>query len=80
MEIGTSGPEMHPFEIKELGVTVELKRLMADTGAATFSIVSPELIFPVQLFFKPLTGLVWLGAGVMTLGGILSIVGLRRRA
>jgi cytochrome c biogenesis factor len=42
--------------------------------------VSPELIFPVQLFFKPLTILVWIGAGLMTMGGIMTILRLRRRA
>jgi cytochrome c-type biogenesis protein CcmF len=79
MEIGDAGPVMHAAEIDELKVSVQLKRLMADSGDATISIVSPELIFPVQLFFKPLTGLVWVGAGLMTLGGIIAIVGLRRR-
>ncbi len=79
MEIGDSGPVMHPAELREIGVRVELKRLMADSGDATVSIVSPELIFPVQLFFKPMTGLVWVGAALMTIGGITSIVGLRRR-
>jgi cytochrome c-type biogenesis protein CcmF len=79
MEIGDSGPVMHPAQLREIGVSVELKRLMADSGAATLSIVSPELIFPVQLFFKPMTGLVWLGAGLITIGGVTTIVGLRRR-
>jgi cytochrome c-type biogenesis protein CcmF len=73
MEITASGPKMHPAEIKELGVSVELRRLMATDGSATLSIISPELIFPVQLFFKPMTILVWLGAGLMTVGGVLSI-------
>ena len=80
MQIGDDGPEMLPAEIKELGVRVELRRLMADSGGATFAIVSPELIFPVQLFFKPLTVLVWIGAGLMTLGGVFSIAGLKRRS
>jgi len=79
MEIGDSGPVMHAAELKEIGVKVELKRLMADSGEATISIVSPELIFPVQLFFKPMTILVWIGAGLMTIGGVASIISLRHR-
>lgn len=79
MEIGSSGPVMHPAEIKDIGVRVELKRLMANTGEATISITSPELIFPVQLFFKPMTCLVWIGAGLMTLGGAVTIASIRRR-
>jgi hypothetical protein len=80
MMIGENGPEFIPTEIEELQVRIELRRLMADSGEATFAIVSPELIFPVQLFFKPLTILVWIGAGLMTLGGIMTILRLRRRA
>jgi cytochrome c-type biogenesis protein CcmF len=79
MTIGERGPEFTPAEIKELGVRVELRRLMADSGDATLSIVSPELIFPVQLYFKPLTILVWIGAGLMTIGGALTIANINRR-
>ena len=79
MEITEEGPRMLAAEIPELGVSIELKRLMATDGSATLSVVSPELIFPVQLFFKPMTILVWLGAGVMTVGGILSIYQVSRK-
>jgi cytochrome c-type biogenesis protein CcmF len=79
MVIGDNGPEFIATEIEELEVRIELRRLMADSGEASLAIVSPELIFPVQLFFKPLTILVWIGAGMMTLGGILTILRLNRR-
>jgi cytochrome c-type biogenesis protein CcmF len=79
MMIGESGPEFIAADIEELQVRIELRRLMAETGAATLAIVSPELIFPVQLFYKPLTILVWIGAGLMTLGGSMTIYRLRRR-
>ena len=79
MMIGEQGPEFIPADIAELEVRVELRRLTAETGEATLAIVSPELIFPVQFFFKPLTILVWIGAGLMTLGGVMTILRLNRR-
>jgi cytochrome c-type biogenesis protein CcmF len=35
-------------------------------------------IYPLELFYKPLTGLVWLGAAVMFLGGIVAAWSRRR--
>jgi cytochrome c-type biogenesis protein CcmF len=35
-------------------------------------------IYPITVFYKPLTCLVWLGAGVMTIGGLLSAWSRRR--
>jgi len=32
------------------------------------------------LFYKPMTILVWIGAGFMTIGGILTILRLSRRS
>ncbi|MBA3727058.1 MAG: cytochrome c biogenesis protein CcsA [Armatimonadetes bacterium] len=74
---GEQGPIRHRVTVDAIGVKVELVGLDAASKTATVSILSPELIFPVQLFFKPLTGLVWLGAGMMTFGGMLSA--FRRR-
>ena len=37
-------------------------------------------IYPIELFDKPFTGLVWLGTGVMTLGGLLAAFSRRRVA
>lgn len=79
MVITDAGPQSIPAPIEELEVRIELKRLMADSGQASLAIVSPELIFPVQLFFKPMTSLVWVGAGLMTLGGTLTLLQLKRR-
>ncbi len=75
---GGQGPVHHPVRIGEIGV-VTLDRLLAADNTAVISILPPEPIFPIQMFFKPLTTLVWLGAGMMTVGGILA-VGKRRRA
>lgn len=57
-----------------------LERLDADTQEATLRLDFQEPYLFTQLFFKPLTGLVWLGAGIMTLGGVLAIRQVGRRA
>ena len=31
-----------------------------------------KTVYPIELFFKPMTALIWLGAGILTLGGLLS--------
>ena len=43
----------------------------ADKSVQFQLLVSPPL-YPVQIFYKPMTGLVWLGTGIFTLGGLLS--------
>lgn len=57
-----------------------LERLDAATQEATLRLDFQEPYLYTQLFFKPLTGLVWLGAGIMTLGGVLAIRQVGRRA
>lgn len=60
---------------KDFGVRLEA--LQAEDGTATLSVMYPEPIFVMELFFKPLTILVWIGLGIMTLGGALAIRRLR---
>jgi LPXTG-motif cell wall-anchored protein len=74
------GGEMKRAPIKGAGVAIELSGLDAADGRATLQLITPELVIPVQLYFKPLTSLVWLGAGMMTLGGFLSILKRRKHA
>ena len=42
-------------------------------------VFSPE-IYPLEIYEKPFTGLVWLGTGIMTLGGLMSAFARRRVA
>lgn len=66
----------HPAKIGE-DLIVVLDSLQAESGVATFSIQYPEPFIPVQLFYKPFTLLVWLGAGIMTIGGLLTMFQVR---
>jgi cytochrome c-type biogenesis protein CcmF len=56
------------------GIRVE----SVDTAtSATISLLTPEPVFLVELFYKPLTSLVWLGALLFTIGGVLAMFGRR---
>lgn len=78
LELGTGGPPIsHPADLDgTLQATVE--GMDVATGGVTigFNLVRP--MYPVEIFHKPLTGLVWLGTGVMTIGGLLSAYYRRR--
>ena len=49
----------------------------ADGGAQVALLYSPPL-YQITLYEKPFTGLVWLGTGILTFGGLLSAVARRR--
>lgn len=51
--------------------------------AATKSVVAQvyfkQPFYPMELYYKPLTSLVWIGTGILTLGGLMSVVHRRTR-
>lgn len=51
----------------------------AASGDATIDLQYKHPIFPIELFYKPMTGLVWLGTGILFIGGLLSAFYRRRR-
>jgi cytochrome c-type biogenesis protein CcmF len=57
---------------------VRLEALQVGTGAATISFLYAQPVYSLELFFKPLTILVWIGAGLMTLGGAMTVIRLGR--
>lgn len=52
--------------------SVILKQLDASSGSATISFKLAHPVWSIDMFYKPLTGLVWLGTGIMALAGFLS--------
>lgn len=56
-----------------------LERLDAATGAATVQLRYAKPWFPIEIFYKPLTLLVWIGTGILTFGGLLAAWEKRRR-
>jgi cytochrome c-type biogenesis protein CcmF len=77
--LDSGGAQRKPAQLEDVGMAV-LQRLDAKTSAAKVAILAPEPMFPVQLFYKPLVLLVWLGAGMMTLGGLFAFGKRRSRA
>lgn len=62
-------PEM-PRVGDELRVT--LLRIDANDKSAQLQMLFASPIYPIQIFTKPLTGLVWGGTGILFLGGFIS--------
>jgi len=50
--------------------SLRLDAVMAESGDAVATLFYNQPAFPLQVFYKPLTILVWLGVGVMTLGAL----------
>ncbi|MBL8040765.1 MAG: cytochrome c biogenesis protein CcsA [Chthonomonas sp.] len=79
MELGgEQGMIEHPVKLAD-----QLELAMAGMNAADKSvrlkIQVTVPIYPVEIFHKPMTSLVWLGTGVMTFGGFLSAFYRRSR-
>lgn len=57
-----------------------LERIDAATKAAflRFDYIQPA--YPLEVYYKPLTWLVWLGVGIMTLGSLVAAAGRRTRS
>ncbi len=72
IEITASGIQSHPAAAGE-HLIVAIDRVVAGQDTVEISLLPPEPFFPVQVFYKPLTILVWIGAGMMTLGGAFTI-------
>lgn len=70
--LGEGGRIERPFENVFEDLNVVLESLDATTKTAGVSLFLPEPFFAAELFYKPLTILVWIGAGMMTLGGFMT--------
>lgn len=68
IELAGGGPRR---DIVDLGpdYLIALERMDAATNNATFTVLFRRPVHPVEVYVKPLTILVWLGAGIMTIGG-----------
>lgn len=68
--IGESGLERTDAEFGSYYVTID--KLDAATHAVSLQFHSQTPIFPLEVYYKPLANLVWIGAGIMTLGGLIA--------
>ncbi|MBX3114416.1 MAG: cytochrome c biogenesis protein CcsA [Fimbriimonadaceae bacterium] len=61
------------------GLGLYVDKIDAATKAVSLVIKYTTPAYPVQIFYKPLTILVWWGVGIMTLGGFISAFYRRNR-
>lgn len=78
LSIGSSGltPELVPAGSQFL---VTVLGMDAATKAVDAQIYFQRPFYPMELFYKPLAILVWVGTGILTLGGLMSVVHRRSR-
>ncbi|MEQ1933944.1 MAG: hypothetical protein ABL962_08710, partial [Fimbriimonadaceae bacterium] len=58
---------------------IEFKKMDAATKSVDLVLKYVRPVFPVQVFYKPLTSLVWVGIGILFFGGLLAAWNRRRR-
>lgn len=75
-----SGGEMNrrPVQLNEHYMLV-LERIDAATDNAVLQLRYVNPWYPIQIFYKPWTSLVWLGTGILTFGGFMAAWDKRRR-
>ncbi|MCW5936276.1 MAG: cytochrome c biogenesis protein CcsA [Fimbriimonadaceae bacterium] len=59
---------------------IRLRQIDAATGGASLQVQYQAPAYPVEVFYKPLTKLVWWGVGIMTLGGLAAAWARRPRS
>ncbi|HRJ26146.1 MAG TPA: cytochrome c biogenesis protein CcsA [Fimbriimonadaceae bacterium] len=76
-EMTEQGPRRQAVRLTPT-LLVQLDRMDAGTKSVTLTLSSILAYYPAELFFKPMTGLVWVGVGIMSLGGFLAAWSRRR--
>lgn len=71
LELTAGGMESIPALISD-EYYISMKGMDAATKAVTLQLQFTRPVFPIELFYKPLTGLVWGGLGILTLGGFMA--------
>lgn len=75
--IGPNGLVHEPAPLTE-ELMVFLDRIDAADKSATLVLHWTKPVFPIALFYKPMTGLVWFGTGIMTFGGLMAALYRRK--
>lgn len=78
MELAESGMRRNPDLVND-AFYVNVTSMNAADKSMTIQLGFIRPIYPVELFYKPLTLLVWLGTGLMTLGGLMAAFARRYR-
>ncbi|MEQ1821554.1 MAG: cytochrome c biogenesis protein CcsA [Fimbriimonadaceae bacterium] len=76
--VGKAGPTSVEATLDE-EFKIEFKRMDAADKSVDLALKYVRPVFPLQVIYKPLTSLVWLGVGILTFGGLLAAWNRRRR-
>lgn len=68
MELSSAGPIQRPDQIGN-DYFMTMQGMDAATGAVRLQLHFLRPLYPVELFYKPMTILVWIGTGILTLAG-----------
>ena len=79
VQMGSNGDLVPTTSPMGNDLRVALLKLDAATKSAELQVYFTKPIFPMEVFYKPMTGFVWLGTGILTLGGLISALARRRR-
>ena len=68
-QVGKDGPVFGEVPLND-SLSIRLLRIDAKDKAVTVQLMYSKPLFPMEIFYKPMTILVWTGAGIMTFGGL----------
>ena len=75
----TAGGVVQPPALINADYFVRLESMDAADGSVTLQVGFTKPVYPIELYYKPLTSLVWAGTGILTLGGLWSAFSRRFR-
>lgn len=70
-KVGENGPEFEEAIVND-DLSIRLLRMDAKDNSISVQLHYRRPLFPMEVFYKPMTSLVWGGAGIMTLGGVFA--------
>lgn len=73
LEISSKGIQYNPVRVDE-NLILYLLRMDAKDQSATLQFFYIKPVYPLEVFYKPMTILVWTGSGLMVLGGLIAMV------
>lgn len=71
IELGDGGIIEHPAKLGD-GLNVTMKQMDAGSGSVVIQVQFAKPFYPIEMFYKPMTILVWIGAGIIGFAGLLS--------
>jgi cytochrome c-type biogenesis protein CcmF len=79
LELTADGPPRPSIELFNDDLAVTLMGMDAGSRAVDVQMLFTTPIYPIELFYKPMTALVWVGTGILTLGGLMAALARRTR-